>query len=139
MFDPHHPFDPPRENLERYLETSSSIPLPNYHEGELDNKPAYQRNDHRRAYNMEGAFDFPTMTEEDHRLVTAAYWAMCDLIDEQLGRMIAALEETNQLENTIVIFMSDHGEMMGERGMWYKMNPMITLCYCRNFKGVLPS
>lgn len=120
IFDPHHPFDPPREYLERYLDKLTDIPLPNYQNGELANKPAFQQNDHRNAYNTNGWFDNEVMTDDDHRLITAAYWAMCDLIDAQLGRMIAALEETDQLDNTIIIFMSDHGEMLGDHGIYLK-------------------
>ncbi len=50
----------------------------------------------------------------------AAYWAMCDLIDVQVGRLLAKLEETGQWENTLVIFMSDHGEMLGDHGIYLK-------------------
>ena len=60
------------------------------------------------------------MSDRNKREVTAAYYAMVELIDENVGRMIAALEETGQLENTIVIFMSDHGEMLGDHGIYLK-------------------
>lgn len=120
IFDPHHPFNPPVEYLERYLDKLDDIPLPNYQPGELANKPGYQQNDHHNAYNNKGWFDNDAMSDDDHRLVTAAYWAMCDLIDVQLGRMIAAVEETGQIDNTIIIFMSDHGEMLGDHGIYLK-------------------
>ena len=120
MFDPHHPFDPPVEYLERYLDILEDIPLPNYKDGELDNKPIFQQIDHQGAYHTPGNFAYDEMTEKDHRLTTAAYWAMCDLIDVQVGRMLEALERTGQLENTIVIFMSDHGEMLGDHGIYWK-------------------
>jgi arylsulfatase A-like enzyme len=60
------------------------------------------------------------MTDHDHRLLRAAAWAMCELIDDQVGRMLAALEETGQEKNTLVIFMSDHGELLGDHGMYLK-------------------
>ena len=120
MFDPHHAFDPPVEYLERYLDKLDQIPLPNYTDGELNGKSPFQQNDHQRAYNTPGLFPFTEMSEADHRLVIAAYWAMVDLIDAQVGRMVSALEETGQLENTIVIFMSDHGEMLGDHGIYLK-------------------
>jgi arylsulfatase A-like enzyme len=60
------------------------------------------------------------MTEYDHRLVRAAYWAMIDLIDAQVGRMIACLERTGQLDDTLVILSSDHGEMLGDHGIYLK-------------------
>lgn len=120
IFDPHHAFDPPEEYLERYLDRLEEIPLPNYVAGELDDKPRYQQMDHRGAYNNAQLHPYDRMTDGDHRLVTAAYWAMIDLIDVQVGRMIEALERTGQLENTLVIFMSDHGEMLGDHGIYLK-------------------
>ena len=119
-FDPHHPFDPPVEYLEPYLNCLSDIPLPNYVSGELENKPIYQQIDHRGAYNHPGQHAWDEMSEEDHRLVRAAYWAMCDLIDVQAGRILDALDQSGQRDNTIVIFMSDHGEMLGDHGMYLK-------------------
>ena len=46
--------------------------------------------------------------------VMAAYYAMIELIDDNVGRMIQALEESGQRENTLVIFTSDHGELLGD-------------------------
>ncbi|KZN22602.1 sulfatase [Haladaptatus sp. R4] len=120
MFDPHHPFDPPQEYLERYLDRLDEIPLPNYESGELDDKPVFQRQDHRHAYNTPGLFPFPEMDDNDHRLLRAAYWAMCDLIDDQVGQLLDALERTDQREDTIVIFTSDHGELLGDHGIYLK-------------------
>src|SRR5690625_2403329 len=120
MFAPHHPFDPPESHLQRYLDQLDEIPLPNYKEGELDNKPVVQKRDHQGAYANPNLYPFNRMTEKDHKYIHAAYWAMCDLIDEQVGRMVKALEKTNQLDNTIIIFMSDHGELLGDHGMYLK-------------------
>ena len=119
-FDPHPPFDPPLIYLERYLDRLDDIPLPNYRVGELDNKPVFQRNDHLGAYNRPGSFAFPDMADDDHRLIRAAYWAMIDLVDQQVGRVLDALAESGQRDNTIVIFMSDHGEMLGDHGVYMK-------------------
>ncbi len=119
MFDPHHPFDP-AEYLERYLAELDSLPLPDYSPGELDDKSAWQQRDHEGAYGGRSGFRYDDMSERDHRLVRAAYWAMCDLIDDQVGRMLRALDETGQLDSTIVIYMSDHGEMLGDHGIYLK-------------------
>lgn len=119
MFDPHHPFDAPREHLERYMDILDDIPLPNYVKGELENKPRYQQIDHTGPYGGGGSH-YDARTEMDHRMVRASYWAMCDIIDSQVGRMLDALEETGQLKNTIVIFTSDHGEMLGDHGIYLK-------------------
>ena len=50
----------------------------------------------------------------------AAYYAMIEQVDTEVGRMLQALEETGQAENTIVIYMSDHGEMLGDHGIFLK-------------------
>lgn len=120
MFDPHHPFDPPIDSLERYIDILDEIPLPNYVQGELENKPVFQQKDHGGAYDTPGLFNFTHMTDEDHKLIRAAYWAMVDHIDTQVGRLLDLLEKTNQLENTIIIFTSDHGEMLGDHGIYLK-------------------
>jgi arylsulfatase len=120
IFDPHHAFDPPASYLERYLEQLDAIPLPHYTPGELDTKPRYQQVDNAGAYANKTLHPFVGMSDQDHRLVTAAYWAMVDLIDVQVGRMLDTLERTGQLENTLVIFMSDHGEMLGDHGLYLK-------------------
>ena len=89
-------------------------------EGELGEKPIFQRIDHRGAYDTPGNFVYDDMTEHDHRLVRAAYYAMIDLIDKQVGRLLDWLEENGQLENTLIIFTSDHGENLGDHGMYLK-------------------
>ena len=119
-FDPHHAFDPPAEYLDRYLDRVEDIPLPSYEAGELTDKPVFQQIDHENAYNVPGTFPFDEMTDEDHRLIRAAYWAMIDLIDDQVGRLLEALEATGQRDETIVIFQSDHGEMLGDHGIYLK-------------------
>ncbi len=143
MFDPHHPFDPPVDYLERYLEVLDSIPLPNYAAGELDDKPLFQQMDHQGAYHNPKTFAYEAMSDYDHRLTTAAYWAMCDLIDAQVGRMIEALERSGQLENTIVIFMSDHGEMLGDHGIYWKgpyfYEPAVHVPLIISQPGVIPA
>ena len=116
MFDPHHAFDPPEEYLKPYMDRLADIPLPNYLPGELENKPPFQKHDHLHHEN----YPYAAMSENDHRMIRAAYWAMIDLIEAQVGRMIEALEQTGQLENTIIIFMSDHGEMLGDHGFYLK-------------------
>ena len=120
MFDPHHAFDPPIAALERYRDMLDDIPLPNYVEGELENKPIWQQIDNGGAYGGKSGYPYRKMSESDHRWVTAAYWAMIDVIDTQVGRLLNFLEETGQRERTIVIFTSDHGEMLGDHGIYLK-------------------
>ena len=51
-----------------------------------------------------------------------AYYGAIAYIDDQLGRLMAALRSAGLAEDTIVVLTSDHGEMLGERGLWYKMS-----------------
>jgi arylsulfatase A-like enzyme len=116
FFDPHHPFDPPKEHLERYRARLSSLPLPVARGG----APATQWEsiDRRGAY---GGHAMPgELTDSEHRWVKAAYWAMCELIDEQVGRLIRHLRDTGVLDNTVIVYSSDHGEMLGDHGMYLK-------------------
>ena len=117
-FAPHHPFDPPGDYLARY--NPDELPLPKTDAREPDSKTTYQQLDAQHAHNDPNGYHVAAMSDRDKREVTAAYYAMVELIDENVGRMIAALEETGQLDNTIVIFMSDHGEMLGDHGIYLK-------------------
>ncbi len=116
-FDPHHSFDPPAEYLKKY--DPDDVPAPSFRPGELDNKTEFQRVDHQGAYGGNG-MSFVKLTEYQRRKVVAAYYAMIELIDDQVGRMLQALEDTGQRDNTLVIFTSDHGEMLGDHGIFLK-------------------
>ena len=65
----------------------------------------------------------------DVRLLQAAYAAMIKQVDDQLGRILDALEVSGQRDNTIVIFTSDHGEMLGDHGLIQKG--------CRFYEGLV--
>jgi arylsulfatase len=117
IFQPHHPFFPTEEYLSHY--DPAKMPNPAYREGELDNKPIFQNIDHQGAYGG-SAISFAKTSPEEHRQITAAYYAMIEQADAEMGRMLNVLEETGQADNTIVIFMSDHGEMLGDHGMYLK-------------------
>jgi choline-sulfatase len=120
FYDPHHPFDPPKDLMDKYMALGEQIPLPHYVEGELDGKPVYQRMDSRKAYNFNGAFDFASMTEQEHRAARASQWAMLEHLDTQVGRLLDELEASGELNDTLIIFMSDHGEMLGDHGIYWK-------------------
>ncbi len=59
-------------------------------------------------------------TPEARGIARAAYWGLCSFLDAQVGRVLEALEASGQAEDTLVIFTSDHGEMLGEKGFWTK-------------------
>jgi len=64
--------------------------------------------------------DLLTITDEHVRNARHAYYGMCSYLDDKVGRIIDVLRKTDLAEDTVVVFTSDHGEMLGERGMWYK-------------------
>ena len=117
IFQPHHPFWPTAEYLSHY--DPAKMPDPAYKEGELEDKPKFQEVDHRGAYGGT-AVSFTKTSAEQHKRITAAYYAMIEQVDTEVGRMMQALEETGQSDDTIVIFMSDHGEMLGDHGIYLK-------------------
>jgi len=59
----------------------------------------------------------------ENRLIRQNYTAMCENIDRTIGQYLDKLEQLGQLENTVVIFSSDHGEMLGDHGRWGKTVP----------------
>ena len=113
IYQPHHPFLPAKEYLDLY--DPGKLAAPSWREGELESKPVYQRN----AHNLP-AYPFAKMDDLARRRVTAAYYAMISQVDAAFGRMLQALEDSGQADNTIVIFMSDHGEMLGDHGFYLK-------------------
>jgi len=70
------------------------------------------------------ACDFRALdiTAEDIRMSRLAYFANISYIDDKIGEVLEALRGTRQTEDTIIVFASDHGDMLGERGLWFKMN-----------------
>jgi arylsulfatase len=117
IFQPHYPFWPTEEYLSHY--DPAKMPLPAYREGELSNKSTFERTDHNGATGGRD-LSFAKTSPADHQLNTAAYYAMIEQVDTAFGRMMQTLEETGQADNTIVVFMSDHGEMLGDHGIYYK-------------------
>ncbi len=115
IYAPHHPFDPPKEYFDRY--DPDALPDPDYVAGELADKPSFQRRDHHGG---DPRPPFSKMTPRERREVTAAYYAMIEQVDDNVGRIMKVLDETGRRKNTIVIFMSDHGELLGDHGVYLK-------------------
>lgn len=63
---------------------------------------------------------YPPLDKERIRVARAAYFGMCEYLDLQIGRILQTLRETGLDRNTLVIYCSDHGEMAGEHGCWWK-------------------
>jgi choline-sulfatase len=108
---PHFPLIVPQRYSDLY--PPETVDLPRIPPGHLEGQhPVFKR---MRA--MFGAVEFP---EAQVRRARAAYYGLITYLDDKVGRLLAALEETGQLERTLVVYTSDHGEMAGEHGMWRK-------------------
>jgi len=66
--------------------------------------------------------DAVTVTDTEIRAARRAYYANTSYFDSKVGELVKALTEAGFLDNTIIIVTADHGDMLGERGLWYKMN-----------------
>ena len=63
---------------------------------------------------------FSDLNDKDIRNIKSVYFGMCAEVDDNIGKIIQALKETKYYENTMIIFTSDHGEMLGENKQWGK-------------------
>ncbi len=77
---------------------------------------------HSRRLRHVCAIDAEPVTDAQTRAARRAYLGAIAYVDDQLGRLMAALRASGLAENTVVVLASDHGEMLGDRGLWYKMN-----------------
>ena len=113
---PHPPYDPTREEAEKYL--AKDLPLMDVSDDELENQPPVFKE--LRVHNTEVDHDSvvhklnPTQAER-HRQ-RAYYLANVTMIDTKIGEILSALEEKGYLENSVVIFTSDHGDCLTDHG-----------------------
>jgi choline-sulfatase len=119
FYDPHPPFNPPPEYRERY--DAEEVPGPHFRPGDLDAQEQLDGVDFQSEPRHPGAFDA--------RETVAAYYGMVELVDDRVGRILDALDRTGQRENTVVVFTSDHGEMLGDHGLIRKG--------CRFYEGLV--
>ena len=63
----------------------------------------------------------PTIDEDDVRRARRAYFASISYLDDRIGELLATLRDFGLADDTIALFISDHGDLLGERGLWYKM------------------
>ena len=113
--DPHMPFCPPAPYHDAYpLDT---VPLPLRQPGELDDKPPhFKAFSEGRVEGMGGRAspDLRAMTDEHVREIISHTYGMVSLIDDNLGRIFQKMDALGLFENTLVVFMSDHGELLGD-------------------------
>ena len=117
---PHEPWDPLPRHLELYRD--KEMPPRVMREGELEEKPPQHRA-HLEAFANAGGearIDMSLASEEDIAHMRRHYYAKITTVDEQVGRVLEALEARGYLEDSLLIFCSDHGELLGDHGLPYK-------------------
>lgn len=113
LHGPHDPFIIPKRFADMY--DPKKIPLPpNFYDMLHDKPRVYQRMRHQY---------WGQLTEDEVRESIAHYWGYCTMLDEMFGEVLAALDATGQTENTLVLFLSDHGEYCSAHGLYCKGVP----------------
>jgi choline-sulfatase len=112
---PHDPYIMTSDYWNLYQDTD--IPMP-----KMPVQPFESLDPHsQRLWTMCATDEFE-ITPEHIRTARHGYFASLSYIDDKVGQIVKALKDTNQYDNTVIIFTSDHGDMLGERGLWYKMS-----------------
>lgn len=110
---PHPPFVAPQRGWDRYEHEDIDMPR-------VKEIPFEELDEHSRWLYIAHAQDQYEVREADIRQARHAYYGMVSYLDEKIGSVINTLTETGLADSTLVVFISDHGEMLGERGMWFK-------------------
>ena len=118
-FDPHPPYDAPLELVEKYLERK--LPDPIFADSVYEDREKLKVIRHQTP-----EFKAP---DDDVRRKKASYYGMCEIVDRHFGWIIDAVDRLGIRENTLIIYTSDHGEMLGDHGL--------TLKGCRFYEGAV--
>jgi choline-sulfatase len=112
--NPHDPWELPRRYWDRYDAGAIASPA-------VPAIPLEQADPHSRRLRAMCGVDEAAPTEAQIRRARHGYYAAISYLDERVGQVLEALDATGLAQDTVVIFTADHGEMLGERGLWFKM------------------
>lgn len=121
FFDPHHPFVAPDEYVRRVEGRPRRPPIGSA--ADLEGRPPQLGELSLRSY-AGHARGFAEYSPEELADARVRYWAMIDQVDEQVGRIVRAGEAAGDPQDLVVLFTSDHGEMLGDHGLMLK-GPML--------------
>jgi choline-sulfatase len=110
---PHFPLTAPPELYYRYHD-NPGLPRPKLYERHERPEHPYLV-EYRRSFNYDDYFDDDTV-----RRATAGYYGLCSFLDENIGKLLRALEDAGLAGETRVLYTSDHGDNLGARGCWGK-------------------
>ncbi|MCZ4354630.1 sulfatase-like hydrolase/transferase [Roseovarius aestuarii] len=112
LVSPHYPLTCPQEFYDMYDPAEMDLPV---------GYAAHAHPDHSELRNVARFFDYDRYFDEQKmREAKAAYYGLTSFMDDCVGRILQALHQSGQAEDTVVIYISDHGDMMGDQGFWTK-------------------
>ena len=117
-YAPHDPYLAPKELYNLY--DVNNIKLPENFDDDMQDKP----NIYKRIKSV-----WKDLKPEDYKEAITCYYAYCTLVDTQVGRIMETLERTEQADNTIIVYMTDHGDLMGAHGLICKGVPAFEEVY----------
>jgi len=109
---PHDPYIPPKRFLDMY--DGIEFELPDTFDDPMDDKPALYRRTRDR---------FNQLGREEHKEAIKHYLAFCSYEDWLFGRLIDKLKERGEYDDTVILYVSDHGDYLGDHGLWCKGLP----------------
>ncbi len=125
--DPHHAFDCPEPWVRMY--DPKSVTLPKHRTRDLERRPWWHKATLESApqltdpemlkFRAEGS-RVPPQTDEQLAHMTGNYYGMISLIDHNVGRILEGLAEHGLADNTLVVYSTDHGDMLGNHGLYLK-------------------
>jgi choline-sulfatase len=114
MTHPHDPYVVPEPYWNRY--TDEEIDLPRVPDLAAEDDPHARRLRHVIGLNL------AKPTQAQIRNARRAYYGAVSYVDDQIGALVNTLQQARLDHNTVIVVLADHGDMLGERGLWYKMN-----------------
>ncbi|WP_429807884.1 choline-sulfatase [Ensifer sp. B1-9] len=112
---PHDPYVARKKFWDLYEDCEHLLP-------EVGMLPEHQQDPHSRRIMHSCDYGNFDLTEDNIRRSRRAYFANISYLDEKVGELLDTLTRTRMLDDTLILFCSDHGDMLGERGLWFKMN-----------------
>jgi choline-sulfatase len=115
LTNPHDPWEVRARHWDMYADVDVGRPA-------VAAVPQAQADPHSLRLRDMCGLDQRPLTEEEAARARRAYFAAVSYADERIGEVLAALEACGHADDTVVVFTADHGELLGEHGLWYKMS-----------------
>jgi choline-sulfatase len=114
MTHPHDPYTIPQAYWDRYADANIEMPRVKV--------PLERLDPHSRRLRHVCGLDLQPISDAQIRAARRAYYGAVSYVDDQIGLLMSTLADARLADDTIVLLLADHGDMLGERGLWYKMN-----------------